>query len=158
MQNVWTRLNAIFVASLTVLAILCACTTLSTYLHVSTPIVNQVELYEIERFGNYKDKTDRAVLSLDIDADLTSVFNWNVKQLFVFVVAEYATPTNELNQVVIWDKIIQTKADAKIQFTKDRAEYFLADQFNELRNVPVQLKLTWYVSLFIHRTWVELMT
>lgn len=28
-------------------------------------------------------------MTISVDADLTSVFNWNVKQLFVYVVAEY---------------------------------------------------------------------
>eukprot|EP00964_Phaeocystis_antarctica_P023835 scaffold13334_cov57-Phaeocystis_antarctica.AAC.1 len=32
---------------------------------------------------------DQAVLTLGIEADLRSVFNWNVKQLFVYVTAEY---------------------------------------------------------------------
>jgi len=34
-----------------------------------------------------------------ICAHLTSLFNWNVKQLFVYMTAEYETPTNALNQV-----------------------------------------------------------
>lgn len=34
------------------------------------------------------------ILSLQIDADLRSVFNWNVKQLFVYVTAEYETEAN----------------------------------------------------------------
>ena len=42
---------------------------------------------------------DQAILSLGIDADLRSVFNWNVKQLFVYVTAEYETEANVLNQV-----------------------------------------------------------
>ena len=49
---------------------------------------------------------DQAVLTLGIDADLRSVFNWNVKQLFVYVTAEYETDANVLNQVVVWDTII----------------------------------------------------
>jgi signal peptidase complex subunit 3 len=32
-------------------------------------------------------------------ADLAPAFDWNVKQLFVFVVAEYRSKTNPLNQV-----------------------------------------------------------
>ena len=32
---------------------------------------------------------DQAVLTLGIEADLRTVFNWNVKQLFVYVTAEY---------------------------------------------------------------------
>lgn len=42
--------------------------------------------------------TDRLLLNIDVDADLAPAFNWNVKQLFAFVVAEYATETNPVNQ------------------------------------------------------------
>ena len=34
-------------------------------------------------------------------ADLNPLFNWNVKQLFLYLTAEYQTPSNELNQVVL---------------------------------------------------------
>lgn len=37
---------------------------------------------------------DQAILSLAINADLRSVFNWNVKQLFVYITAEYETEAN----------------------------------------------------------------
>lgn len=39
------------------------------------------------------------ILNIDVDADLAPAFNWNVKQLFAFVVAEYKTATNPVNQV-----------------------------------------------------------
>ena len=42
--------------------------------------------------------TDRLLLNIDVDADLAPAFNWNVKQLFAFVVAEYETKTNPVNQ------------------------------------------------------------
>lgn len=38
------------------------------------------------------------LLNIDVDADLAPAFNWNVKQLFAFVVAEYETATNPVNQ------------------------------------------------------------
>lgn len=38
--------------------------------------------------------TDRALFTIDLDADLTGVFNWNVKQLFVYITADFATPSN----------------------------------------------------------------
>ena len=34
-------------------------------------------------------------------------FHWNIKQLFVYVVASYESTKNSNNQVVIWDKIIE---------------------------------------------------
>eukprot|EP00914_Ancora_sagittata_P032195 GHVO01065200.1.p1 GENE.GHVO01065200.1~~GHVO01065200.1.p1 ORF type:complete len:125 (+),score=8.80 GHVO01065200.1:23-397(+) len=33
--------------------------------------------------------SDRAILQFSLDADLTSAFQWNTKQLFVYVTAEY---------------------------------------------------------------------
>jgi len=40
-------------------------------------------------------------MHFDLNADLTPVFNWNVKQLFVYLVAEYKTKNNQVNQVFI---------------------------------------------------------
>lgn len=88
--------------------------------------------------------------------DLSSVFNWNVKQLFVYVVAEYESERTVKNQVVIWDKIVQTKADAAaLQFHDEGVEYFLADQFDQLRGANVTLRLEWDIMpvcgrLFVH--------
>lgn len=39
-------------------------------------------------------ESDMAMLSLNIEADLSSIFNWNVKQLYVYLVAEYSTTKN----------------------------------------------------------------
>jgi len=39
-------------------------------------------------------KVDRVLLAFDLDADLAGAFNWNVKQLFVYLSATFATPTN----------------------------------------------------------------
>lgn len=38
--------------------------------------------------------TDRAIFTLDLDADFTPLFNWNVKQVYAFVTAEYQTEAN----------------------------------------------------------------
>ena len=37
-----------------------------------------------------------------MQADLNPLFNWNVKQLFLYLTAEYETPNNKLNQVLNW--------------------------------------------------------
>lgn len=46
-----------------------------------------------------REKNDLGFLTFDLKTDLTSLFNWNVKQLFLYLTAEYSTPTNEINQV-----------------------------------------------------------
>lgn len=39
-------------------------------------------------------QSDMAMMSLSIEADLSPLFNWNVKQLFIYLVAEYKTDRN----------------------------------------------------------------
>lgn len=41
----------------------------------------------------------QAYLAFSLQADLRSTFSWNTKLLFVYLLAEYETPTNALNQV-----------------------------------------------------------
>ena len=89
---------------------------------------------------------DRALLSFNIDADMNPAFHWNVKQLFVYVVASYTTPSKEINNVVIWDTIIEnidTTEQKHIQQTNVFVKYALVDQGNELRGKDVTLKLMW---------------
>lgn len=46
-----------------------------------------------------RDELDLGVITFDIDANLTELFNWNVKELFVYLAAEYRTKDNQVNQV-----------------------------------------------------------
>ena len=88
---------------------------------------------------------DQAILSLAIDADLRSVFNWNVKQLFVYVTAEYETQANVLNQVVVWDSVISEPEQAHIKSDLVVNKYSLTDQGFGLRDNEVKLVLNWNV-------------
>ena len=52
-------------------------------------------------------KEEYAVIRFSLDADLSSLFTWNTKQLFVYVTAEWpADGVNATNTAVIWDQII----------------------------------------------------
>ena len=84
-------------------------------------------------------------MSLQIDADLRSVFNWNVKQLFVYITAEYETEENVLNQVVVWDQIISDPSQAWIRSSSVANKYSLTDQGFGLRANNVTLALNWNV-------------
>jgi signal peptidase complex subunit 3 len=63
-----------------------------------------------------------------MDADLSSLFTWNTKQVFVYVTAEWGGPaaadvdasgsanqTVPLNQAVIWDSIITSPSADHLQ-------------------------------------------
>lgn len=55
-------------------------------------------------------KEEYAIIKFSMDADLSSLFTWNTKQVFVYVTAEWPASSsgaaNATNQAVIWDSII----------------------------------------------------
>ena len=59
----------------------------------------------------------------DMAADLRGLFTWNTKLVFVYVTAEYKTELNALNQIVIWDYIIEDVEHS--QLTVGRAQTML---------------------------------
>lgn len=87
---------------------------------------------------------DRALLSFDIHADMRPAFHWNIKQLFVYVVASYSTSSKEINQIVVWDKILEA-IDPKKVIDEENVfvKYALVDQGDELRGKDVTLTLMW---------------
>jgi signal peptidase complex subunit 3 len=88
--------------------------------------------------------TDRAIFSFDLKVDLEPAFHWNIKQLFVYVVATYETSAKKFNQVVVWDKIVEATDTHKI--IKEHnvfVKYALNDQGHELRGKTIQLQLLW---------------
>ncbi|CAL1705932.1 unnamed protein product [Somion occarium] len=66
---------------------------------------------------------------------LTPLFNWNTKQLFLYVSAEYTNPQGIRNDVVIWDKIVRRKEDANITITS-RNKYTFRELSSTFRNIP----------------------
>jgi signal peptidase complex subunit 3 len=132
MHNIWVRLNAVIFFALTVLLVLASLCAFSTFLHTVTPQVKTLKLNTLKSLRNHGG-VDRALLSFDINADLTPAFHWNIKQLFVFVVAEYESTLNPLNQVIIWDKIVKSKEEAHLKLNNEFVKYALIDQGAELR-------------------------
>lgn len=93
-------------------------------------------------------EVEEAVINGDIDVDLTPLFDWNAKQLFVYLIAEYVTPAkpNSMNQIVLWDKIIKRGEVARINQKKFSQEYrFLDDQKALKGNSNVTLFLQWNI-------------
>lgn len=106
------------------------------------PISGSITAREVYGFGyNYVLQGDQAVLSLDIKADLRGLFQWNAKQLFVFVVAEYETPQHRTNQVVIFDRIITDESEALMDLINMPTKYHFRDKGRGLRGRVVTLTL-----------------
>ena len=111
--------------------------------HSLVLIYQQVYIFNIYTSSKYHQKS---IL------DMTPVWHWNTHILFAFVVAEYESEANVrvysaiycitlltfiqvLNQVVVWDKIVRSKKQAKLREKNEFVKYALIDQGAELRQV-----------------------
>ncbi|CAH8324602.1 unnamed protein product [Eruca vesicaria subsp. sativa] len=133
MHSFGYRANALLTFAVTILAFMCAiCHSLIT------SILN-INWFQKQPHGN-----DEVSLTLNITADLQSLFTWNTKQVFAFVAPEYKTSKNSLNQVSLWDAIIPEKEHAKfwIQISN---KYRFIDQGHNLRGKDFNLTLHWHV-------------
>lgn len=80
-----------------------------------------------------REKKDLGFVTFDLKADFTSLFNWNVKELFLYLTAEYKTTDNELNQVVLWDKILLRGENAALDLKNMNTKYYFWDDGTGLK-------------------------
>jgi len=86
---------------------------------------------------------DEALLTFDLKADFRPLWNWNTKQLFVYITCEYETPHNPFNQVVIWDRIITEKELSNLNLENEFPEYPLIDPQSHLRARRINLTVSY---------------
>lgn len=96
-------------------------------------LVNIFFRKNVPDYGALREKHDLGFITFDLESNLTSLFNWNVKQLFLFLTAEYKSEENVLNQVVLWDKIIRRGESAILDFKNMNTKYYFWDDGNGLR-------------------------
>ncbi|WRX32861.1 Signal peptidase complex subunit 3 - like 1 [Theobroma cacao] len=172
MHSFGYRLNALLTFAVTILALMCAMGSLSDNLNTPSPST-EIQIMNINWFQKQPQGNDEVSLTMNISADLQSLFTWNTKQVFIFVAAEYETPKNSLNQVrlsvsgyylfelsltqitiseaeavsfwvSLWDAIIPAKEHAKFWIHTSN-KYRFVDQGNNLRGKKFNLTLHWHV-------------
>jgi len=151
MHSIWSRANTVFAFTLTVITV---ATILAFVVSIYSRRVVDVEILalnpRVKTMTDYSvedGKSDMVMLSLNIHADMSPVFNWNVKQLFLYLIAEYSTMKNVVNQVVLWDKIIK-RTDTKHVILEQSIHpkyYFLDDGSNLLSHQNITLLLKWNI-------------
>eukprot|EP01055_Gregarina_sp_Pseudo9_P001835 Gregarina_sp_Pseudo_9__1834@NODE_224_length_3530_cov_15_940132_g208_i0_p3_GENE_NODE_224_length_3530_cov_15_940132_g208_i0NODE_224_length_3530_cov_15_940132_g208_i0_p3_ORF_typecomplete_len184_score3_00SPC22/PF04573_12/4_6e24DUF2683/PF10884_8/0_26_NODE_224_length_3530_cov_15_940132_g208_i029133464 len=65
-------------------------------------------------------RADQMNFGLKSQVDLSDTFHWGARQSFLFLYAEYETPTRPRNQVVVWDGIARRKEQAVLNITKTK--------------------------------------
>ncbi|CAM8911421.1 unnamed protein product [Rhodiola kirilowii] len=142
MHSFLYRLNALLTFSLTILALICGLASFSDKFKIVSPSAN-LQVSNVNWFHKQRGN-DEVSMTLNIQADLRSLFSWNTKQIFVFVAAEYETPKNALNQISLWDGIIPLKENANFS-VQIANKYRFTDQGSNLRGKPFNLTLHWHV-------------
>lgn len=90
---------------------------------------------------------ENSKIQFDLDADLSPLFNWNTKQVFVYLTAEYEGKSDgSSNKVTYWDKIITSKDQAKLHLTRQNAKYSVWDIEKSFRNRNATVKLEWNIQ------------
>ncbi|GKY91661.1 hypothetical protein MPSEU_000138000 [Mayamaea pseudoterrestris] len=143
MHTVWVRLNAVVFFGLTVLLCLSGLAAVSKFGHSYKykPDIQTLKLNTLRSLKSHGG-VDRALLSFDLKVDLEPAFHWNIKQLFVYVVALYDSEDGE-NEVVLWDKIVEAADDKLIDERNVFVKYALLDKGDDLRGKEVTLQLQW---------------
>jgi len=150
MHSAFTRSHALAAYTVSILAALtfiCFGTTaFRDYTSPATINTVTVVVRNVPDYSASREKNDMGFMIFDLKADLRHLFNWNVKQLFLYLTAEYETSSNSLNQVVIWDKIIQRGENSVLDHKNIRPKYYFWDDGHGLKgNKNVTLTLSWNV-------------
>ncbi|OOQ85627.1 putative microsomal signal peptidase subunit (gp23) [Penicillium brasilianum] len=116
MHSSLNRLQAVFGFFTTVALVVAGFAALSVLLFPTDTTTASVQLKNVQvvkgRPHYYSTKREEyAQIRFDLDADLSPLFNWNTKQLFVYVYATYSSSDNANTQTrdseaIIWDSII----------------------------------------------------
>jgi len=174
MHSVASRANTILTFAISVLAAFAGMNACSMVLFNAEPAVTLSRTSAAWERGY--DKVDEAQITLDLEYDVRTVFNWNVKQIFMWVAAEYTTNGTESglpNEVVLWDKIItrdskfvdaergilseyHLREDRCVVEMKRSSGYYPDNckRFIDLRDKSVQLRVSWSVMPITGYLWV----
>ncbi|XP_022131260.1 signal peptidase complex subunit 3B-like [Momordica charantia] len=143
MHSFGYRANAVVTFAVTILAIMCAMASFSDNFNSPSPTAH-IQVLNIKWFQKQLHGNDEVSMTLNISADMQSLFTWNTKQVFVFVAAEYETPKNSLNQISLWDAIIPSKENARFSIHTVN-KYRFIDQGSNLRGKEFNMTLHWHV-------------
>ena len=144
MHTLTNRANALLTFAGTALAFLAALASVSDIFHSSSPDID-LRLDAVERLVDNGRHNDEARITMSLDANFSSSFSWNTKQLFVFICVEYTTSKHKLGQVSVWDKIITSPDQAVLSLRGLGNKYQLVDQGHRLRGTDFNMTVYWNV-------------
>ncbi|KAH7104643.1 signal peptidase 22 kDa subunit [Auriculariales sp. MPI-PUGE-AT-0066] len=105
----------------------------ATDVSTSSLVVTPQKVLQGKR-GNYGREQEFAFFKFDYSADLQPLFDWNTKQVFLYLVADYTNFQGVHNEVVIWDRIVRRKEDARLRISGQNNKYPFKDYSRKFSN------------------------
>ncbi|KAK7027323.1 Signal peptidase complex subunit [Paramarasmius palmivorus] len=138
MHSIFSRINNVSAFFSSCMMGLLLAITISSFLLNADPhgdlSISQVKVYP-SKAPRTKRKQEMAFVNFNISADLSPLFNWNTKQLFIYLEADYENTQGVKNQVVIWDRIVRSKDDAVINVV-GKNKYAFREISSSFKKVP----------------------
>ncbi|KAG1812225.1 signal peptidase 22 kDa subunit [Suillus subaureus] len=153
MHSIYARVNSVSAFWSTCVMVLLGAVALSSFLFNADPKGN-LDIVSLKVFHSktrrYPFKNEEiGFVKFNLSADLTPLFNWNTKQLFVYLEAEYTNAQGVNNTVVVWDRIVRRQEDATIDIVQ-KDKYRLRDLSGSFSNVlSAQYSLKYNVMPYV---------
>ena len=149
MHSFTARLNGPFFYGLTILAILAFLSAISIFFIPQSGKASISNVKVTRLMQNTNAHWDEARLTFDLDLDLSEVWNWNTKMVFLWIEANYENPPNSRNQVIFWDKIIwrnqYNPSQGVLKMNDTAGKYWIRTKDHDLAGTNVTLKVRWEV-------------
>ncbi|KAI9463358.1 signal peptidase 22 kDa subunit [Russula earlei] len=118
MHSVYSRVNNVSATLSTIVMVLLSAIAISSFVFAPHPTgsieVTSVKVFAGEARRYPHRRQEHAFVTFNLTADLSTLFNWNTKQLFLYLEAEYNNAKGVRNEVIFWDRIVRRKEDAVI--------------------------------------------
>ncbi|GJQ11760.1 hypothetical protein GpartN1_g3551.t1 [Galdieria partita] len=118
MHSITVRCNVLVTTCLTYLIVLNAFCILYGWMKQlgahPQAVVSVQNLVSLKRLPNPFGES--AVITFQLDADLQSMWNLNVKYIYLYLVAEYSSPRFLRNQATVWDRYVQRGSSTFLAF------------------------------------------
>ena len=143
MHSYYARLNSIMMYAMFHSLFIILVIQLTTYYGFERQAsVSNVQIREVDRFRVKQDR-EMALIVLDFDVDLSKVWDWNVKQLFVWVEVSYESKLYKKNNIIVWDHIVHSKEESVFHMERTISDYIVEDPGKGLKNNKLTVKVAY---------------
>ncbi|GAA6025262.1 hypothetical protein JCM8202_001939 [Rhodotorula sphaerocarpa] len=155
MHSTWQRLSNVSALATSVLLVLLAAVAATSYVIPANldPATLKVPHLNVvlgrPQYERRAKEREYAFVKFDLKADLAPLFNWNTKQVFVYMMADYASTQYPENAVVVWDRIIRSPKYAKLNVQDGKQKYEFKEITDTFSNTTATFSLQYQIQPWV---------